>query len=233
MLQMCPTALTSGTFAWVPTGYPRDRPSLRLEEQLEQEAYSAQRRGRGEERPAVSCAEPNTHNPGSVGSWIGPNRGRDPVRRSRVHRYKLGCNHTIALPFCHATLTGRRPLDPAYPQEVRSIGDHIRARRFDLGLHQREVATQMGVCAETIRNWELGWRQPAIRSLPAIVQFLGYSPLPQGKSLGEQIMAYRKLRGRYCQLVAAGGAFGRWEIEIAQAAVAALHSLKERSRNSR
>ena len=38
---------------------------------------------------------------------------------------------------------------------------------------------------------------------------------------------------RYCQLVAAGGAVGRWEIEIAQAAVAALHSLKERSRNSR
>ena len=39
---------------------------------------------------------------------------------------------------------------------------------------------------------------------------------------------------RYCQLVAAGAAFGRWEIEIAQlAAVAALHSLKERSRNSR
>ena len=38
---------------------------------------------------------------------------------------------------------------------------------------------------------------------------------------------------RYCQLVAAGGAFGRWEIEIAQAAVAALHSLKECSRNSR
>ena len=37
----------------------------------------------------------------------------------------------------------------------------------------------------------------------------------------------------YCQLVAAGGAVGRWEIEIAQAAVAALHSLKERSRNSR
>ena len=37
----------------------------------------------------------------------------------------------------------------------------------------------------------------------------------------------------YCQLVAAGAAFGRWEIEIAQAAVAALHSLKERSRNSR
>ena len=41
------------------------------------------------------------------------------------------------------------------------------------------------------------------------------------------------LRSGYCQLVAAGGAFGRWAIEIAQAAVAALHSLKERSRNSR
>ena len=44
---------------------------------------------------------------------------------------------------------------------------------------------------------------------------------------------WRKEFGGYCQLVAAGGAFGRWEIEIAQAAVAALHSLKERSRNSR
>ena len=42
-----------------------------------------------------------------------------------------------------------------------------------------------------------------------------------------------KLSRGYCQLVAAGAAFGRWEIEIAQAAVAALHSLKERSRNSR
>ena len=43
----------------------------------------------------------------------------------------------------------------------------------------------------------------------------------------------KELGARYCQLVAAGAAFGRWEIEIAQAAVAALHSLKERSRNSR
>ena len=53
---------------------------------------------------------------------------------------------------------------------------------------------------------------------------------PEGPSIGIPI---GQDPPGYCQLVAAGGAFGRWEIEIAQAAVAALHSLKERSRNSR
>ena len=92
-------------------------------------------------------------------------------------------------------MAGPRPQDPAYPAELRTIGDHVQARRLDLGLLQREAAAQMGVYPETIRNWELGWREPALRSLPAIVRFLGYSPLPQGETLGERIVGYRKLRG--------------------------------------
>ena len=83
---------------------------------------------------------------------------------------------TPALPFCRARLAAPRPSDPAYPVELRTIGDHIRARRLGRGLLQRQAAEEIGVVVESIRNWELGWRAPAIRHLPGIIRFLGYSP---------------------------------------------------------
>jgi transcriptional regulator with XRE-family HTH domain len=57
-----------------------------------------------------------------------------------------------------------------------TVGDHIRRRRLDLGLLQREVAERLGADAATITNWELNRTQPALRFLPAIVGFLGYPP---------------------------------------------------------
>jgi DNA-binding XRE family transcriptional regulator len=47
-------------------------------------------------------------------------------------------------------------LPPGYPVELRSIGDHIRKRRLDLGLLQIEVAAQIGVTENTVLNWEHG-----------------------------------------------------------------------------
>ena len=123
---------------------------------------------------------------------------------------------TVALPFCHARLTGSRPLDPAYPRELRTIGDHIRKRRLDLGLLQREAAEDIGVTQWTLRNWELGWSTPAIRCLPEIIRFLGYSPLPQPSSLSDQLLTHRKLRGISRQRLAQElgidpGTLWRWE----------------------
>jgi transcriptional regulator with XRE-family HTH domain len=99
------------------------------------------------------------------------------------------------LPFCHAKLAAPRPIDPAYPTELRTIGDHIRARRLELSLLQREVAEDIGTSPESIRNWELGKAEPSIRCLPAIMRFLGYSPLPGPQSLGEALVTARRLRG--------------------------------------
>lgn len=43
-----------------------------------------------------------------------------------------------------------------YPQELLTIGDHIRKKRMDLGLLQREVAAKIGVAESTVWNWEHG-----------------------------------------------------------------------------
>ena len=54
------------------------------------------------------------------------------------------------------------------------MGDHLRKRRLDLGLLQREVAEQIGVDAMTICNWEKQRTVPEIRCMPRIIEFLGY-----------------------------------------------------------
>ena len=80
------------------------------------------------------------------------------------------------MPFCHIQLTGRKPLPPFYPKELITLGDHLRKRRLDLGLLQKDVANKIGVNKATITNWELNHTFPEIRYIPAIIEFLGYWP---------------------------------------------------------
>ena len=82
----------------------------------------------------------------------------------------------VALPCCHVTLSGSKPKNPAYPAELNTIGDHLRKRRLDLGLLQKELAVRIGVTTCTIMYWETNRVSPAIRFIPKIVQFLGYDP---------------------------------------------------------
>jgi len=92
-------------------------------------------------------------------------------------------------------LTGPRPLPRSYPQAPVTIGDHLRKRRLDLGLPQREVAERLGTNSGTITNWELGHTRPEIRFLPGIVRFLGYEPWAAGASVGESLLTFRQEQG--------------------------------------
>ena len=105
--------------------------------------------------------------------------------------------HNIpALPFCHAHLKAQRPLPRSYPQALATIGDHLRKRRLDLGLLQREVAAQLGVVPSTVTNWELSRTAPAPRFLPGILRLIGFDPSPPpGALLGERLKAYRQHAG--------------------------------------
>ena len=80
---------------------------------------------------------------------------------------------------------------PRYPKQIDHLGDHIRARRIDLGLLQKEAGRRIGVHGVTITNWELGNSEPGDRFIPALVGFLGYHPLPAAKSPGEQVRRAR------------------------------------------
>lgn len=79
---------------------------------------------------------------------------------------------TPALPLCHVSLKAPKPLFPKYPKELNRLGDHMRKRRMDLGLFQREVASRIGVSEATIYNWEGNKTSPQIRHIPKIIQFL-------------------------------------------------------------
>ena len=78
---------------------------------------------------------------------------------------------------------------------ISTIGDHIRKRRLDLGLLQKQVAERIGVDADTIMQWELNRRAPKIQYIPKIIRFLGYVPFSMGESFPEKLKAYRMLKG--------------------------------------
>jgi transcriptional regulator with XRE-family HTH domain len=99
------------------------------------------------------------------------------------------------LPFCHFEISAARPKSSQYPKQINSLGDHIRTRRLDLKLLQKQVADQIGVHESTITLWEGNATDPEVRYMPAIIQFLGYNPLPVGNGLPELLATERKARG--------------------------------------
>ena len=100
-----------------------------------------------------------------------------------------------ALPFCHAELRAAKPKSEHYPTEISTLGDHIRKHRLDLNRIQRQVAEQIGVGEATITNWERNATTPAIRYIPAIIEFLGYDPLPPANSFSERLATARQTLG--------------------------------------
>lgn len=74
-----------------------------------------------------------------------------------------------AFPFCTLTL---RAAKPPYPQGLRTIGDHIRKRRLDLELAERDVAGLVGVARQAVEGWENRGVGPSLEALSQVVQFL-------------------------------------------------------------
>jgi transcriptional regulator with XRE-family HTH domain len=109
-----------------------------------------------------------------------------------------------------------KPARRDYPKSLKTIGDHIRKRRLDLGLLQREVAARIGVDQTTIYNWEGNATTPILRYYKPIEQFLGYNPFPRGRTLAERLVQHRKACGLSQRLFAKqlgidSGTLGKWE----------------------
>lgn len=97
--------------------------------------------------------------------------------------------------FCHVHRRGRKSRPKGYPEQPRTLGEHLRRRRSDLGLLQREVAALLGVSAETILGWERWKREPEIRHWPGILVFLDYDPYPEPWTIAQRLKAIRRLQG--------------------------------------
>jgi transcriptional regulator with XRE-family HTH domain len=87
--------------------------------------------------------------------------------------------------------------DPRLPKELRTLGDHIRKRRLELGLLQREVAELLGADPQSVNAWERNYRQPALHRLQAIAAFLGYDPenVSDDTPIGLQLASKRRRLG--------------------------------------
>ena len=80
--------------------------------------------------------------------------------------------------------------------EPQTLGEHVRKRRLELRLTQKEAAERLGVKLWTVLNWEKDHTEPAIESMPAITRFLGYDPFPEPKNIPERLLAKRQAMGR-------------------------------------
>ena len=99
------------------------------------------------------------------------------------------------MPFCGVTLRGQKPLPAVYRKELRTLGDHLRKRRLDLGLHQRDVARRIKVNVNTVTNWELNRTSPSLWFVPGIIRFLGHLPFSVDGSLADRLKTYRRIHG--------------------------------------
>jgi DNA-binding transcriptional regulator YiaG len=80
------------------------------------------------------------------------------------------------LPLVQIRLVAARP--KPYPEHPQTLAEHIKRRRLELGLTRKQAAERLSVDPLSVSTWETGRRQPLIRSMPAILEFLGYDPFP-------------------------------------------------------
>lgn len=91
------------------------------------------------------------------------------------------------------TLKALRPKD--YSEAPKTLGEHLKKRRRELGLLQREVAARMGINHFTYINWERDKTEPVASQLRPVIQFLGFDPTPVPTTLAERLAAKRRATG--------------------------------------
>ena len=114
---------------------------------------------------------------------------------TRVWGHPSSRRDRATLPFCQLTIKVSHPKKVGYPKTLLTIGDHIRKRRLDLGLFQREAAAKIGVDKTSILNWETRGIKPEVQYHARIITFLGYNPLPEPKGLPARLIWARSSRG--------------------------------------
>jgi transcriptional regulator with XRE-family HTH domain len=100
--------------------------------------------------------------------------------------------------------------------EPKTLGEHIKKRRLELTLSQKQAAKRLRVNPWTVLNWEKGHTDAPIESMPAILLFLGYDPFPVPVTLPERMLAKRRAMGWSIREAARHlgvdeGTWGAWE----------------------
>jgi len=99
--------------------------------------------------------------------------------------------HKIEIPF-------KIQIPSGFSQEPVTLGDHLRRRRLELQLRQKDVAAKLSVTTSTTWNWEHGM-DPEIRFIPRIIGFLGYVPFDCPDDTLGKLALFKKVNGLSCE----------------------------------
>ncbi|MDP3666864.1 MAG: helix-turn-helix domain-containing protein [Sediminibacterium sp.] len=100
------------------------------------------------------------------------------------------------MPFSRYDKQAKRPDPQGYPKEPKTIGEHLKKRRMDLGLYQAEAARLIGISEDCFCYWENERNRPRLYQYPAIIAFLGYYPFDhETQSFGGKIKRYKYTHG--------------------------------------
>lgn len=100
------------------------------------------------------------------------------------------------MPFSELNTTVPLPDKRPFPDELQTVGNHIKYARLSRNILIKDVCTLLQIDRETLRGWELDQFKPFVRHYPAIINFLGYFPFEQEtESLGGKIKLYRFKNG--------------------------------------
>lgn len=66
---------------------------------------------------------------------------------------------------------------------------------MEAGVLQCDLRKRFGLEKETYANWEKDRCSPAMKHWPVIIEFLGYDPHPEPKTIGDRLLAYRRRQG--------------------------------------
>jgi len=105
------------------------------------------------------------------------------------------------------------PQPPELEKEPATLGEHLRRKRIELGLEQKEVAARLGVSASAIWHWEHGW-DIARRFYPRIISFLGYNPFPMPEGTIERFAWYKLINGLNLEML--GKELGRHPEQVSE-----------------
>lgn len=92
-------------------------------------------------------------------------------------------------------LTLKRLRKKDYSEEPKTLGEHLKKHRKELGLRQREAAQRIGCDVFTYINWEKDRTEPIASRFRPVIDFLGYDPTPEPRTLSERLKAKRRRTG--------------------------------------
>jgi transcriptional regulator with XRE-family HTH domain len=100
------------------------------------------------------------------------------------------------VPFSELQRSVPLPDKRPFPEQLVTIGNHLKNCRLKKGLLIKDVVKALGINRETLRAWEMGLYEPFPKQFPGIVQLLGYYPFDKEViTIGEKIKKCRLLRG--------------------------------------